>query len=171
MRARALGIAAGLLGIPLGCADPVHDNQVSALGPEAAGVGPGPRHRPGQPCLACHGGSGPGSPQFSVAGTIYAAKDQATPLPEVGVQLVDANGALKSATTNAAGNFYIPVDQWEPTNPLHVSLKYKTVTREMTAHIGRSGSCADCHFNPPGPSTPGPVYVVLETGDLPGASP
>ena len=171
MRAGAIGIAAGLLVLAHGCADPVHDNEVSALGPEAAGVSPGATHRPGQPCLTCHGGSGPGSPQFSVAGTIYAAQSQATPLPQANVQLVDATGSIKTATTNAAGNFYVTVDQWAPVNPFHVSLTYKTVTTQMTTHIGRTGSCADCHFNPPGPSTTGPVYLVLEPGDLPGASP
>ena len=54
--------------------NPVHDNEVAALGPEDPSVPPGPDHRPGQPCLVCHGGSGPASAQFAVGGTVYAAQ-------------------------------------------------------------------------------------------------
>src|SRR5450432_160855 len=42
----------------VGCGDPVHDTAVSALGPEAPGVPKGPLHRPGQPCVLCHGPQG-----------------------------------------------------------------------------------------------------------------
>ena len=67
-------VVAGLLTWALvGCfVDPVHDEQVAALGPEPAGESPGPLHRPGQPCLVCHGGLGPAHQSFSVAGTVFA---------------------------------------------------------------------------------------------------
>ena len=32
-------------------------------------------HRPGQPCLTCHGGKGPGHVEFSIAGTLYKYPD------------------------------------------------------------------------------------------------
>src|SRR5207249_3431097 len=42
------------LGGAIACGDPVHDDAVAALGPEAPGVRPGPTPRPGQPGLTCH---------------------------------------------------------------------------------------------------------------------
>ena len=51
--------------------DPVHSSAVDALGPEVAGVPKGPYHRAGQPCVTCHGGEGPASQQFVMAGTVF----------------------------------------------------------------------------------------------------
>ncbi len=71
-RAPALLVAVAVLAtLAVGGAcggDPVHDEEVAALGPEPGGGAPGPEHRPGQPCLVCHGGSGPASEgeQFAV---------------------------------------------------------------------------------------------------------
>jgi len=105
------------------CADPTHSAEVAALGPEAPGVSPGPTHRPGQPCLTCHGGEGPGGMTFVTAGTIYLnqyAVGTTVYAPVVGgsVHLVDATGSTYNATTNSVGNFYVTTDQWNPTFPL-----------------------------------------------------
>jgi len=48
--ARWLFLAVPLSAATAACQDAVHDDEVSALGPEAPGVSPGPDHRPGQPC-------------------------------------------------------------------------------------------------------------------------
>ena len=56
------------------CVDESHELQVQALGGEAPGVSPGPLHRPGQPCLVCHGEPGPASHKFVMAGTVYAVQ-------------------------------------------------------------------------------------------------
>ena len=40
------------------CVDESHELQVQALGAEVPGVPMGPLHRPGQPCLVCHGDQG-----------------------------------------------------------------------------------------------------------------
>jgi hypothetical protein len=165
------------------CVDPVHQSEVNALGPEAAGVSPGPTHRPGQPCLTCHGGSGPGDPTFVTAGTVYlnsytAGTTSYAPLVGGDVHLVDARGLTYDATTNAAGNFYVTTDDWSPTfplgntpvdsgiaaQPLDISVAATmggTDTTPMTTAIERGGvyaSCAYCHFDPPGPTSPGHVY-------------
>ena len=73
-----IGLVALLLAQALvGCSvvedvlDPVHARQVAALGGDPSGQRNGPTHRPGQPCLVCHGGLGPGGPDLSVGGTIY----------------------------------------------------------------------------------------------------
>jgi hypothetical protein len=153
------------------CADPVHDNRVDALGPEQDGIRPGPRHRAGQPCLACHDGSGPGSPKMSLGGTIYAVKGESAPMVGVNVHFVDARGATWDATTNDVGNFYVQFDDWAPFAPIHVSISLGDTEVKMDTHIGRDGSCASCHFDPPGPSSAGRVYFALDAEDLPGASP
>jgi hypothetical protein len=138
---RTFLLGAGLLlGIALACGDPTHDDAVAALGPEAPGVQPGPTHRPGQPCLTCHGGSGPGNATFSVGGTVF--ETERLPLPDGGAppvsaplvgatvqlsdssELTDASDASTSSTatftttTNGVGNFFVLASQWTPVFPL-----------------------------------------------------
>jgi hypothetical protein len=50
-----------------------------------------------------------------------------------------------------------------------VSLTLDTAEADMISHIGRDGSCADCHTATIGPRSPGPVYLATDQGDLPGA--
>jgi hypothetical protein len=163
--------------------DPVHDDEVSALGPEDPNVQRGPMHRPGQPCLVCHGGSGPASRRFSVAGTAFAVKGQTQPLLGATIALTDsplsdgtARGGVNLAT-NAAGNFYVTPSDYDPYWPIHVELDFVTQSgcasppcddkAIMVSHIGRDGSCATCHVDPPGPSTPGRVYLYIDQASVP----
>jgi hypothetical protein len=172
-------ISIALVGLAVAAAcdgDPVHDNEVSALGGETGGVGPGPLHRPGQPCLVCHGGSGPASLQFAVGGTIYQA--QSGPLvaqDNATVSLIDANHQTASATTNSAGNFWVTQSAWAPVFPVHVeSVAYNDVSIAMTTHIGRDGSCATCHFDPAGGDLVGHIYLAPgdePDGGFPGGGP
>ena len=63
------GLVFSTIAIALGaCVDETHELQVQALGGEAPGVPKGPLHRPGQPCLVCHGEAGPASPSSSSPG-------------------------------------------------------------------------------------------------------
>jgi hypothetical protein len=165
--------AIGLLGLAVlaiagACdVDAVHDGEVAALGPEPNGGTPGPNHRPGQPCLVCHGGSGPASTQFALAGTIYQAQTGAL-VPQNGASIAvnDATGSKATATTNTAGNFFILQSQWAPVFPVHVdSVGYNDVSTGMETHIGRDGSCATCHSDPAGGDLVGHVY--LAPGDEP----
>jgi hypothetical protein len=180
MTARALHRLArpGLVVLALGaasagassCIDESHDLQVQALGGEASGVSPGPTHRPGQPCLVCHGGLGPASTQFVMAGTTYAVQGETAVAPGAQVQIEDVNGLSYKSTTNQGGNFYIPVAQWSPTYPIiQVTVSQGQNSQQMVTHIGRDGSCADCHTPSPGPTSPGPVYVAA--GALPEGGP
>jgi hypothetical protein len=158
----------------------VHDARVDALGPEAPGVPAGPTHRPGKPCLACHGGQGPSDVELAVAGTIYqtAALDS-PPLIGATVTIFDATqqpdgGTPRTAVTNAAGNFYIRKTDWSPFFPLHdISVSYQGLDNPTAMHtnVGRDGSCGSCHFDPKGNDSRGHVYLVLEAADLPGAQP
>jgi hypothetical protein len=147
--------------------DPVHDNAVNALGGEAPGVPPGPMHRPGQPCLLCHGGQGSDPPAFSMAGTVFAGSGATSPQVGAVVTLQDAAGTVATATTNAAGNFYLTPSQFSPKFPVHVtSVASGSASVTMHSHIGGNGSCAGCHADPSGPDSPGHVYF-----DVVGVSP
>jgi hypothetical protein len=175
-------LVAALLG-GVSCGDPIHDVEVTALGPEAPGVSPGPNHRPGQPCLLCHGGLGPGNTTFVTAGTIYASEYAAGTTSYLGasgadVHLIDATGSTHEALTNASGNFYVTSDMWNPVfpigeYPIDSGMAGNDITVApggvampfpipMKTSIGRGGeyaSCAYCHFDPPGPTSPGHIYA------------
>lgn len=129
------------------CIDPVHADAVEALGPEAAGVREGPTHRPGQACLTCHGGDGPG-PDFAVAGTVYAVRGQPAPLVRGVVRIEDYAGKTIEVSTNEVGNFYIETNRFSPVYPLYATVydgPSKKVEKKMVSRIGRNGGCGYCH--------------------------
>jgi hypothetical protein len=98
-----------------------------------------------------------------MAGTVYAGGN--TLAPEVGatVTLQSADGTNATATTNAAGNFFLTPDTYMPKYPVHViSITQGNSSVTMHSHIGGNGSCAGCHFNPPGPASPGQVYFSTD---------
>jgi hypothetical protein len=151
--------------------DPVHDEAVSDLGPETAGAPPGPLHRPGQPCLVCHDGS-TAKPAMSVAGTVYAVVGGGAPFSGATVSLTAEDGSTASASTNTVGNFYVLRDAWQPLYPLRVTVSYGALTSAMSTLIGRSGSCATCHVDPPTRLSAGRVYLAASPALLPeGGSP
>ncbi len=161
-----------LAAVDAGC-DPVVDNAVSALGPEAPGVRQGPLHRPGQPCLLCHDGA-LGDPQrFTVAGTVFQTTGARQAAVNVTVNIVDVNGASVALSTNAAGNFYATPGQYDPTFPLRVSLTSSGLTVQMqtlvegNGTVEPNGACASCHFDPAGPNSPGHVALTLDDGGVP----
>jgi hypothetical protein len=160
-----LAVAAPLA-VLASCVDTTHVDEVQALGGEAPGVAPGPDHRPGQPCLVCHGGEGPASSDFSVAGTVYAVYQQSAPAVGAQVQIEDIAGAVGVATTNSAGNFYILASQWQPTYPIQMQVALGSANNQMLTHVGREGSCAACHQAQVGPASPGPVYVATDMSEL-----
>jgi len=150
----------------IACADPAHDQAVQALGGEAPGVPEGPLHRPGQPCVTCHGDSGPASGEFSLAGTVYALLLESEPVPNVLVRIKDIRGTEFSVTTNQGGNFYIRREEWQPVYPLQASIRLGNLTKQMSTHIARAPSCADCHLHPPGRNSPGHIYIATSRSEL-----
>jgi hypothetical protein len=153
--------------------DPVHSSAVDALGPEVAGVPKGPFHRAGQPCLTCHGGEGPASQQFAMAGTVFFGPGNASPATFVGVEnaqvvLEDDSQAQHTATTNCVGNFYVLPGDWpgHPQFPVIVRVvgqpEQTVLDVPMQSHIGRQGSCAACHQVPNSENlfeTPGVIHL------------
>ncbi len=155
-----------------GCYDANHDMQVAALGGEAPGVSPGPTHRPGQPCNVCHGGAGPASLQFSMAGTVYTyIYDTSQPASGAQVTIQDATGALWHTTTNSVGNFFILSSSWSPVYPITVPSILDSngnptkLPPSMTTLDNREGSCATCHGVTTGPTSVGPVYIYKTLPD------
>jgi hypothetical protein len=152
--------------LALSCGDAAHDDAVEALGPERRGVRPGPNHRPGQPCVTCHNERGPGSPEFSMAGTIYVARGVREPLAGVTVVLQDATGSTKTAVSNEVGNFYVAKSTWSPTFPVNVRLKDVRADQNdempMITRIGREGSCATCHYGEDGDGTHMPPVFLRQ---------
>jgi hypothetical protein len=138
------------------------------LGPEVTERGP--LHRPGQPCMWCHGGPAASANEFLVAGTVYRRESDATGANGATVTIVDATGATFVATTNAAGNFFVTSGGGRgregqlavaapPVFPLTVSVAAGGIEKRMRSQIGREGSCATCHLEPPGAALVGKVYV------------
>lgn len=171
MRPRALLptlLASALAAVAAACGSPVHDDAVAAMGEDPTGEEHGPLHRAGQSCLVCHGWLGPVSPEFSVAGTVFKALDDRTGAAGVQVYLTSANGEEIYVTTNSAGNFYVRASKWKPTYPMKVRIVYGGVENRMLSHVGRDGSCGDCHSQGQGDSTHPPfVYVVATAADFP----
>ena len=141
------------------CGNPAQDNLINSLGPEASGVRRGPLHRPGQPCLACHSAAGGRHPQFSVAGTVYQTSDSTKPARDVIVELTDSKGRKYSVASNCAGNFYVQERDFQPVYPMTVKLEYGSLETKMFTNIYREGSCAGCHYDPPGYNRAEHVYV------------
>ncbi len=158
---KVLAVTLAALALMVGCGDPTHDDAVTALGKDPNGISDGPTHRAGQPCLVCHGGSGPGSPQFAFAGTVYAVQGRQEPLVGGTVELTDANGLTFATRTNEVGNFYIYASDFSGAAPLHVKVTKDDAEADMATQIGRDGSCAGCHTSTPGPRSPGPVYLTV----------
>lgn len=159
----ALAVAGGALA---GCGNPAVDVLVEQLGPEVEGVPEGEFHRPGQPCLLCHGKYGGEEPLMLVAGTVYSGPKmvmrdgEEVPPPPVDlaeILLIDAFGKSpeKTPVTNCVGNFWITQEDWpDVVFPLYAEVRFNLPTDAVGAQkkravmgswIQREGSCNACH--------------------------
>lgn len=158
----ALAVAFGVLAVA--CADPVHDRAVDALGPEASGVPKGPTHRPGQPCLTCHGGDGPSVLVMSFGGTVYAHETGREAGASAIVRVVDADQRTYETPTNAVGNFWIPRRAFEPAFPVTAAVTLGQYSRVMRTAMRLDGSCNSCHAGTEASSgSPGYVWVLPDS--------
>lgn len=170
MSARLLVLITALGALAIGCGDRLTDERIEALGDEVPGVPASEFHRPGQPCLLCHGEYEGAAPAFSVAGTIFATPitdgEKPSPVEGVTVTITDSFGDTKTKKTNCIGNFFIKADEWQPGFPLAAKIEYPSVTGTgttpayMSSRIGRDGSCAGCHEGPRSLGSPGVVFCV-----------
>lgn len=121
----------------------------------------GDEHRPGQPCLVCHGAEySPGGDVFEVAGTIYETIDSQTGLDDVDVIITDADDREIRLRSNRAGNFYLEEGDATIRYPLTVAIESGGQRMQMTSPILREGSCAHCHTKDgPSESSVGRVFL------------
>lgn len=162
-------IATCMLLAASGCGSPVEDKLIESLGPELEGVAESEYHRPGQPCLACHGQYGGDGPIMSVGGTVFATPHDQIPVEGVTVRVTDARGQTETATSNCVGNFFIEESTWKPVFPLTVNITCPRVPtpKSMGSLIGRDGSCAHCHSGEASLDSPGWVYCAAAMPDPP----
>lgn len=99
---------------------------------------------PGRDCVDCHASSHEG-PSFRISGTVYGAlaePNDCAGVPDVTIEITDANGTLHTLTSNRAGNFYQSGGS--------VALPYTAavVTSAGTSAMSTpqtSASCNSCH--------------------------
>jgi hypothetical protein len=147
-----------LLALPA-CGNPVHEDAVAALGGERPGVPKGPLHRPGEPCLTCHGEDGPADARFSFAGTVYQTPTGEEKACGATVRVNGADGKGWEVTTNAAGNFFVDASDFPGAFPATTTVRTTFVESVMLTAMNRSGSCNECHAGKPSRTTPGFVWV------------
>lgn len=104
-----------------------------------------PLMNPGHACIACHTAERKG-PTFAVAGTVYAALDQAngcagSAATGTKIELTDANGRVTTLTPNEAGNFSL---QGTLAKPYRAKLITAAGERAMAAPQ-TNGDCNACH--------------------------
>ena len=135
-------------------------------------------HRPGQPCLVCHGADyHPGEEVFVLAGTVFPTPgtDARDGMAGVSVEFVDDAGHEFHTLSNRAGNFMISVDEdlsaprtrrrgglaipWQPVFPVRVAVSYGNTYTEMESLIWREGSCAACHTGVVGPDSVDRIFL------------
>ena len=141
------------------CSDPIRTRSVEELGGEDPATPVGPEHRPGQPCLVCHGADGPSNAEFSLAGTVYQRSDTVEPLESATVRFIDSTGAQYRVVSNCAGNFYVGAANFEPVWPVWMKIEWNGMTQEMISPSVREGSCGACHQDPASPATVGHIYM------------
>ena len=113
----------------------------------------GPLMRPGEDCLACHGGQGTlpfgertrHAKAWTVAGTVFEtdanAQFEGAGIEGAEVQITDAAGWSFSLRTNLAGNFYTREGvQFQ----LHVCVAHGSARRCMESPSA-TGGCNGCH--------------------------
>lgn len=166
----------------IGCGNPQLDAEIATLGGEVAGVEKSEYHRPGQPCLDCHGPYKGAKPEMALAGTIFALPSAGAnnryPVEGARITITDALGLVNGVesppakppekTTNCAGNFYFTTKEISPAFPYEAKVecpdpndKTKTfATRTMVTRISRDGSCNGCHHGGQNQSSPG--YIVCD---------
>jgi mono/diheme cytochrome c family protein len=102
--------------------------------------------RPGNACISCH--TDQNGPSFSVAGTVFPTSHEPDdcngtdgPTDGVKVLIIDANGAMRALTVNAAGNF---MSNTALPTPYRAIVVRGNSIREMKS-TQTDGDCNHCH--------------------------
>ena len=97
-------------------------------------------HNAGLACLGCHTGTG-AAPRWTVAGTLYSAAQNGTPIAGATITVTDANGIQLRLVTASNGNFYTGQSLQMP---LRVQASKCPDTRRMSG-TPMTGDCNSCH--------------------------
>jgi hypothetical protein len=97
-------------------------------------------HNAGLACLGCHNGTGV-APRWTVAGTLYSAAQNGTPIAGATITVTDANNVTVRLVTASNGNFYTGQTL---AMPLRVKASRCPDTRMMSARPS-TGDCNSCH--------------------------
>jgi len=157
----------------IGCANPAVDDRIEALGEEPLpDLNDFSYHRPGQPCVLCHGEYEEEDPIMSIGGTVFQTPKKRIPVENARVRVWDSSGEPpRDKLTNCVGNFWFTKEEWNPLFPLHIEIEYQLEgdddfrVQPMLSRVGRDGSCAGCHQDTPEPNTqysPGRVYCTQD---------
>jgi hypothetical protein len=160
----------------------IEKQRADGLGPEVSD--PGPKHRPGQPCLWCHSsvfGDGRATPSFDLAGTVYRRRGDTTGAAGLEIDIEDAAGHRIVVNANVAGNFALIVEDgltepiqsyegvWRVPGPLVFPLRTSVadggLKRNMQNVVHRERNCNVCHTDVPGAASNGRIYVQAEPAD------
>ena len=109
----------------------------------------GPLMRPGEDCMACHGGDGTilagervrHAKPWQAAGTVFDPAAPTEGVEGVQVEIADASGFSFSLRTNLAGNFYTAETL---RLPLRACLSRNGATTCQQSPV-TSGACNSCH--------------------------
>ncbi len=151
-----------LLLLLAGCDNPIYDQQIEALGGEVPGTPAGEYHRPGQPCVLCHGPYFGAEPELVIGGTVFRDRNTLSPVEGAEVVLYDAVGDVYNLFSNCNGNFMLELGERVPQFPLYAEVicplygpdgtvltdasgNPQTRVKSMASWISRDGSCAGCH--------------------------
>jgi len=138
--------------------DPFSGPHVCTSGQKYAG-GEGYSMEPGNACVACHT-SEPGSPKFTIAGTVYPTGHEPARCFGSGAKgavviITDKNGKQTSYTVNSAGNF---AGSATIALPYTAEVQYMGKTRAMVAPQ-TSGDCNTCHTENGANGAPGRIAL------------
>jgi len=115
----------------------------------------GERMEPGGDCISCHRDEGP---RYTVAGTVMGAatdSDTCVGVPDVTVELTDANGVVLTLTANSVGNFFT---RQAVAMPYTARVLSGGKERKMVA-AQTDGDCASCHTDEGANGAPGRVLA------------
>jgi len=165
---RAFGAGLVLLGaLSLVACDPVHADEVSALGGEArafpkarctdlATLHPVPQRRD-RPAQRVHRRGHHLRDTLERAGGERGDRDDGR-----------LDRQLLRHDDERGWNFYVKPRDWTPAFPIRtVTIQSGATTATMYSQISWSASCAGCHTSPASESSPGYVFLTLDDGGTP----
>jgi hypothetical protein len=96
---------------------------------------------------------------------MYATGSIKQPAFDAAVWTEAITGRSVTRRTNRAGNFYVLASEFTPEYPIQMRVTSAdgSITQQMQTPSTRDGSCADCHTDPPSPTSPGPIYLSMDS--------